>query len=629
MTNPASNWQTAGESRPTKNFLVLGPRGCGKSSFIEVATDGKFKSSPSKDSNPSTEFRSSPPCQIGDQIIKFIECPGFGDPSDVQDTLFKLIKYLDRSFRQALPLRLTGILYIHPESDDLGSQTLRQNLRLLRALIGEEYSERVTTLLVSRNENGEPEDLETKRNSLLALGSPFHSFYHGISEPQVLAYKLDQQSIGEITNSYSSFWARRFSAQDNIVNGALKIEDIPEYLRKELDGDQDNRPEGQGAAPSAPETLEEVERKEPTDLVHTQPENESQGDKVPMDSPRQDLDTSPQADSEQKEEGNREISSANAPKHSESAYEELIDKLNDKLEKTQAEYASLRSHLQVQDNIEHGQITQGFDDINRLIEDFGQLVSDHLVDDCPDIIPSINDLEAPRLQALLGMFGHSEGKSSLVKSSGGKHPDLADFFFYAIRATVCNELYTHLFEPFHPSIAGRKHEQQNNFMFEVYKQIIRQEPQSVAGRWRKDSFNSISRTSFASSQSTIRQHITSSICILIGFFFNHPIVGLLTKEHEQMLDKLIAMAENWNLMVKGSVVFHGDFRPIIYPYCGEFQSNRMSEFGAKPNDTNYPKASLATVELGLIKYYAVGQNQEPEETVLRKVMIASEKLLFR
>lgn len=154
----------------------------------------------------------------------------------------------------------------------------------------------------------------------------------------------------------------------------------------------------------------------------------------------------------------------------------------------------------------------------------------------------------------------------------------------------------------------------------------------MAGRWRKDTFNSISNNPALSRQvhpNTTRQIISNSLSDLIGVFFDHRVDGLLTEEHTTMLNKLIAMAEDWNRLTRGSVVFHGDFQPIVYPYGENFQPSLMSEFGAKSNDTNCPKFNLATIELGLIKYYALGGNQEPEMTVPRKAVTASEKLLFR
>lgn len=89
------------------------------------------------------------------------------------------------------------------------------------------------------------------------------------------------------------------------------------------------------------------------------------------------------------------------------------------------------------------------------------------------------------------------------------------------------------------------------------------------------------------------------------------------------------MAESWNRLVKGSVVSHGDFQPTIFPHGSDFQLSWMNEYGAKPGTTNYPKISLAATGLGLIKYYSIGGGHEPEATVLRKVTIVSEGVLFR
>lgn len=155
----------------------------------------------------------------------------------------------------------------------------------------------------------------------------------------------------------------------------------------------------------------------------------------------------------------------------------------------------------------------------------------------------------------------------------------------------------------------------------------------MAGRWRRDSFNSISTGSASCSRTyinTTRRVIIESLLALAGIEANslRSVSGQLTQEHERQLTKLISMAESWNRLVKGSVVSHGDFQPIIFPYSCDFQPSHMSEYAVKPNNTDYPRISLATVELGLINRYAVGGNREPEVTVVRRATIVSEKLLF-
>jgi hypothetical protein len=114
---------------------------------------------------------------------------------------------------------------------------------------------------------------------------------------------------------------------------------------------------------------------------------------------------------------------------------------------------------------------------------------------------------------------------------------------------------------------------------------------------------------------------------LLGSYFESSVDVTLTKEHETMLSKLIDKAERWNQLLKGSVVLLGEFQPKVYCYGNEFRSDYMSEIGATSNGTDHdhPRTILATIELGLIKYYALGGNRDPEETVIHKAEIVSEK----
>lgn len=95
-----------------------------------------------------------------------------------------------------------------------------------------------------------------------------------------------------------------------------------------------------------------------------------------------------------------------------------------------------------------------------------------------------------------------------------------------------------------------------------------------------------------------------------------------------MLRKLADMAERWNQLLKGDIVLLGEFQPIAYPCGNSFKANIMTEAeAAKRNGTEHSQAKsiLGTVGLGLIKSYAIGGNREPEEEVVHKAMVVSEK----
>lgn len=159
------------------------------------------------------------------------------------------------------------------------------------------------------------------------------------------------------------------------------------------------------------------------------------------------------------------------------------------------------------------------------------------------------------------------------------------------------------------------------------------EPQSVAGRWRKDAFNAISNTMSSDHQTrvnTIYEAIVGSLRKLLESYFSPLSSNSLNEEHEITLKKLANMAEGLNQLLKGDIVFLGDFRPMAYPSGSDFQPDFMSEpGGARSEGTESPQTILATVELGLVKHFALGGNQEPQKIVVRNASIVSDRIYFR
>ncbi|KAG8709328.1 hypothetical protein FRC11_005637 [Ceratobasidium sp. 423] len=294
-----------------------------------------------------------------------------------------------------------------------------------------------------------------------------------------------------------------------------------------------------------------------------------------------------------------------------------IYRLNAEIRRISAEYASLRSHMQLQENTEQADIMTALGDINRLIEEFGESISEHIEKYMEHNSPT----KALQPQNLLGLFGQVGNElASKVKQ------DAYTLFEYAVQATVCDQLHTHLFKPFHPSIADD--EKCNTFIMEVYGQMIYQEAQSVAGRWRKDAFNSISRNPAFGTQDKpdderMHRHITGALSTLLGEIVEIPPHDIL-KEHDKALSKVITKAEQLNRLLKGEVSLLGDFRPVIFPFGEVFRPDHMTEVSSKPKKPKkpiHPDTILATIGLGLIRSYAPGGNRKPEEIVLCRAVV--------
>ncbi|CAE6449585.1 unnamed protein product [Rhizoctonia solani] len=279
-----------------------------------------------------------------------------------------------------------------------------------------------------------------------------------------------------------------------------------------------------------------------------------------------------------------------------------IDHLKAEISRINAEYASLRTHMQLQENTEQADIMKALSNTNRLIEEFGQIISEHIEKHMEQNPPE----KVLQPQDLLSVFGRVESKlASKIKQ------DAYLLFEYAVQAIICDQLYTHLFKPFHPSIDDDR----NNFITQIYCQLVHQAPQTVSGRWRRDTFNSISRSQGKPNGERMHGLITGALVTLIGKIDGIKPSDVL-KEHDKALVQLITKAEGLNHLLKGSVSVLGDFQPIAFPFGQAFQPSHMSGVVSKRKKPIHPETILATVGLGLTKSYALGRDQEPEETVL-------------
>lgn len=131
--------------------------------------------------------------------------------------------------------------------------------------------------------------------------------------------------------------------------------------------------------------------------------------------------------------------------------------LRRQLQQTQAEYASLRSQLQLQENIEQSDIVQSLKDLNRDIDDIGRSISEYLVDNYVQTVFGKDHLEVTALDALhlddlKVLLGHTDENSSLIASSEGVGMISEDFFDYSIRFLLCRYLCQWVFGPFHPGV---------------------------------------------------------------------------------------------------------------------------------------------------------------------------------
>ncbi|EUC57428.1 AIG1 domain protein [Rhizoctonia solani AG-3 Rhs1AP] len=302
--------------------------------------------------------------------------------------------------------------------------------------------------------------------------------------------------------------------------------------------------------------------------------------------------------------------------------------LHQQLQLSQLEYSSLRSQLQLQENIEQSQVVQTLKDINRMIDDIGRSVSAYLTD---NFVQPIFDRDAARvtslhsrdLPALMALLSHQEGRSSFIASSTGQGMHIEGFLDYTIRHFLCRFLVYRIFRPFHPEIDVSL----SKTLLASYEKIQNREPQAIAGKWRLETFKSLHK---ADADGATEQEINSHLHILLNHRLAPLVKGVFGRDiplediHIANLRSLIKLAWSWNSNLKGGVIMLGDFVQTYFPRS-RFNANSMEEFEAVSPD-HVPTVILGTLALGLVCRRAIGGGNPTEEVVVCKALVATRNI---
>lgn len=328
---------------------------------------------------------------------------------------------------------MTGVLYLHPEESDLSAEQLKQNLGALKNLLGESWLRYVTIVVVPGSAQ-----LEVSADVVRLLqepSSPFYDFH--VAGAKIRGLALQTRAIQEVLLEYHTLPPK-----------------LPSFYYKFISG----RPRGLAAYIENQLGLQNVNTSSASRSQSHQTRGRGRGGHS---------------------RGDRSQNMVSAPEESarnlhmlELALVEVENQkgsIRDQLHQTRSEYASLRSELQLHDNMEQHMIVQSLKDLNRQIDTLARKVAECLVDDYANVHFSITTpLHAVDLSELKAQFGHTEGASSLVMSSIGQAISLEDFLDFALRSILCEQLYANIFLPFHPSLASDPNGQ---FMNALYKDI--------------------------------------------------------------------------------------------------------------------------------------------------------------
>ncbi|CAE6367537.1 unnamed protein product [Rhizoctonia solani] len=225
---------------PPVYMLVMGPQGCGKSKFVNMAI-GRFDCPTSNNFNLCTQsFHFSKFSKHVNQCeFRFTDTPGFGnDMIDDRRILqllvenFSPIPYGDRGLNSSIPQfrKVAGLLYIHSEDEPFKSRTSRETIEMLAKVLGTQFLNRVTVLIASQN--------NTQINISAFMpseDSPIYPLYSNAIKPRTVVWDQNPQLVEHILYPYTGLYPRNIflTAIDKFAReygSNWQQSDIPRYL---------------------------------------------------------------------------------------------------------------------------------------------------------------------------------------------------------------------------------------------------------------------------------------------------------------------------------------------------------------------------------------------------------------
>ncbi|GAB1520866.1 hypothetical protein RhiTH_003955 [Rhizoctonia solani] len=583
--------------------LILGRFNTPREDFIYTASEHMGIGPESDIRNSAISIQKT---VINGHPFNLINTPGFDDPHKGNLEVFvDIARYL---LSEELKSGVKGIVYVHCATDSLQSRSLIENLNVLFNILLGQPALRILTVLVVPPSSKGVEDAHAVATDMQNSDSAFSAAQK--AEARIMASVLDDVDVFDVLNNFMKNDLVQLKIQrDRPVNIRHTIEQALGYC------------DISSVSASLTRQKEETTQEYRPSLVATKRELEVT--RTTLEHARRLLaETQEKAERYQAGYRQLEVQIGGEQKRS----QDLARKLQD----TQAEYSSLRSQLQLQENTEQSEIVLGLKDINRAIEDIGRAFSAHFTDRHANAAFNkdpleVTTLDARDLTALQVAFGHMEGEPSFIKSSDGAGMMVEDFFDYGIRHLLCSFLWQRIFTPFHP----RLNDPFDQLLTGIYQNIQRREPQAASGKWRVNTYigidssdhEGLAKGEIIASHAT---HFCEGIIALAKAFFGQDQDVQLEEAHSSQVHKLMQEAWDWNAQLKGKVVVLGDFYQIRYEPRSPLDPNLMEEF--EPRKGVSAEKILGTLGLGLISAQAVGGEQPLETTVVCKATVATESL---
>ncbi|CAE6433920.1 unnamed protein product [Rhizoctonia solani] len=508
---------------------------------------------------------------------------------------------------------ITGVIIIHLTEDNINSGALQRNLRgLVNLFLGKNHLARLTILVVRADSNG-PDQKYIVQDMHSLQARAFNEFISGgatvaalkrdaikylrpyfsqdIISPPIYHLDLVQQPVGTHVEDALGYylkesvdtWTERYKKDAEQINQLLNQHRVDQLQ------------------------LQAKQRSMEEEIAHCRAEcaritqlhtNQLQADELRID--------------------------VHGP-------EARVFRLSQDLQQDEAEHAPARSQIQLHDSYEQGEAFRDLESLNNMIECLGRSVCEYLVDTCVEEAfrkdtDDVTTLDAHDLPTLKSIFGHYEGRPSLIASADGSGIHIGDFICFSTRAQICHSLVETIFQPFHPFIDPVE----SSAYTTTYEQIRRQEPQHTAGKWRSVTFNNIHHPTLhepvADQINTLTEDILMNIFEpLIKYLFGWPIEQFRAQEqHYVELMELITTAWEWSSKVKREIIMLGDFQPnAVDVHKGPVPFDSRTMENLELNARTRPRFALCVLGLGLSFWQARG-GEPPVEVLVHKMGVLTD-----
>ncbi|KAH7336797.1 hypothetical protein B0J17DRAFT_664879 [Rhizoctonia solani] len=582
----SSSVELANARKEIATILVMGRSGSGKTQFIRSICP-----TPEQHKAKTLEVEV---CSftLSGQDFRLVDTPGF-DNIDMSDTkaLTKVAQYV--LHRDGFDQGITGVIFIHPAGDMFQSNTLRKNLEtLLKLFLGEKELHRLTVLVTPGIIQGL--DLKIAINQFRQYGSTLFKTFQKVA------------TIEPITRHQSrpTKFLYLYSTMAPIHPPICRIDStqLKGTIEKSL---------GYYEAESVNSIV--TFYKQRISELHSTPQPQYPASEVSH--------LQQERDKIQRLYINLQNSNTT---------------LQQQLQQIQKEHASLQSQAQTHCTYDWKAINDNLDDLNTLLKEVGQSISDHLSDRYvqetfgkkPEDVTTLDARDMPQLISWLGYDGHVARQASLISPPGGSTGlDAETFFDFSIRSQLCARLIHNIFLPFHPLLEPSE----NDWITDIYDGIRQQESQYMAGRWRSTTFNYITKSKSANAEGEHIARLARDFIfeclnpLVIHFFGCMPENVNWNKQYRDHVYQLFEMAYKWSARLKQEVILLGDFEQVAPVSCSKFDRRRMEDFDPSSQAGGHrARTVLATLGFGITVHEAVGGGNPPKSTILRKALVATD-----